>query len=142
MPFCYTFSTPFLTRPSCPLDSQGKLNGHEQLRQVLEPLKSLEEATADWGEDETIIELPVHRLGVGLTAYWLPLRSDISMAQLPTLLANCGVPKQALLVPLEVCYGAKVSLPSVGAIILSEVYFEMILVGKNVFKRKGVRSRN
>ncbi|KAL5967958.1 hypothetical protein TSMEX_004309 [Taenia solium] len=87
------------------------MNGHEQLRRVLEPLKSVGEATTDWGEDETILELPVHRLGVGLTAYWLPLRSDISMAQLPTLLANCGVPKQALLVPLEVCRGAKASLP-------------------------------
>ncbi|VDK33243.1 unnamed protein product [Taenia asiatica] len=91
---------------------QRKMNGHEQLRHVLDPLKSVGEATTDWGEDETILELPVHRLGVGLTAYWLPLRSDISMAQLPTLLANCGVPKQALLVPLEVCRGAKASLPS------------------------------
>ncbi|EUB59551.1 Integrator complex subunit 9 [Echinococcus granulosus] len=89
-----------------------KRNGHEQLRQILEPLKSFTEATTDWGEDETILQLPVHRLGVGLTAYWLPLRLDISIAQLPALLTNCGTPKQALLVPLEVIRGAKASLSS------------------------------
>ncbi|CDS43416.1 integrator complex subunit 9 [Echinococcus multilocularis] len=88
-----------------------KRNGHEQLRQILEPLKSFTEAITDWGE-ETILQLPVHRLGVGLTAYWLPLRLDISIAQLPALLANCGTPKQAFLVPLEVDRGAKASLSS------------------------------
>ncbi|VDM31839.1 unnamed protein product [Hydatigera taeniaeformis] len=99
---------------------RGKLNGHQKLRQVLEPLKSFGEVGTDWSEDETILGLPVHRLGVGLTAFWLPLRPDISIAELPTLLANCSPPKQALVVPLEVCRGAKVPLPPVSIFILSE----------------------
>ena len=65
-------------------------------------------------KDETILGIPVCQLGIGVTAYWLPLRPDISLTQLPLLLANCGTPKQALLLPEEVLSAAKDSLPTVG----------------------------
>lgn len=68
---------------------------------------------ANKNEDETVLGIPVCRLGVGVTAYWLPLRPDISLAQLPVLLANCGTPKQALLVPNEILTAGKEYLPTV-----------------------------
>lgn len=42
------------------------------------------------------------RLGKYATVYWLPIRSDLSMEHLPTLLAKCGAPGQALILPAEI----------------------------------------
>ncbi|VUZ55445.1 unnamed protein product, partial [Hymenolepis diminuta] len=81
---------------------------HECLKNLLQPLGNFGEITRT---KDTILGIPVCRLGVGLTAYWLPLRFDISMDQLPTLLKKCGAPKQALILPKEVINRATCPLP-------------------------------
>ncbi|KAM3180974.1 hypothetical protein ACTXT7_015256 [Hymenolepis weldensis] len=81
---------------------------HECLKNLLQPLGNFGEITRT---KDTILGIPVCRLGVGLTAYWLPLRFDISIDQLPTLLKKCGAPKQALILPKEVINRATCPLP-------------------------------
>ncbi|VDO03727.1 unnamed protein product [Rodentolepis nana] len=81
---------------------------HECLKSLLQPLGNFGEFTST---NDTILGVPVCRLGVGLTAYWLPLRFDISIDQLPTLLKKCGAPKQALILPSEVISRATSPLP-------------------------------
>uniref|UniRef100_A0A5K3EYH1 Lactamase_B domain-containing protein n=1 Tax=Mesocestoides corti TaxID=53468 RepID=A0A5K3EYH1_MESCO len=74
----------------------------EQLSYTIEPFKpSLKKENSGDSEEEAS-SMPVTSVGPELTAYWLPLRFDISLDQLPTLFEKCGMPKQALILPQEV----------------------------------------
>ncbi len=76
-----------------------------QLIQTTEPFKSINKSEAKLDILSTareVLGIPTRRLGPGANAFWVPLRFDLSLDQLPTLLAKCGPPKQALILPGEV----------------------------------------
>lgn len=90
--------------------SLNNLDEHERLSNLLQPLGNFDETTKT---KDSILGVPICRLGVGLTAYWLPIRSDISINQLPVLLKKCSSPKQALILPMEAVNRVSGDLPSV-----------------------------
>ncbi|KAM7533583.1 hypothetical protein Aperf_G00000126565 [Anoplocephala perfoliata] len=89
--------------------SPDNLDEHERLRNLLQPLGNYGEVTKT---KDSILGVPICRLGVGLTAYWLPIRTDISINQLPALLKKFSPPKQALILPMEAVNRASGDLPS------------------------------